>query len=426
MNKFHNQEYEMSVLGSVLLDNSALSFIHYLKPIHFADASLAKLYGVMREMDASGEPIDLVSLRAKAGGEYIELLMNCSEIVPTASNVEYYAKNVRDYAQLRKLYTRVTDFQGKIEVGDINIKNAQEAINDLGAGLLATDVDDYLISMKDDLQEYLPTIHDPEQTREVFSTGIDALDKILRGGLERQEVLVFGGRPGMGKTTLMLNMLNKCILQGRQNLVLSLEMSYKDLRTKILSLNTGIPMFAIEEPWRMTASQKERVAEVAGSMFMNHQNNAHFIDDPRISLDELQALATKMKHGRGLDVLWVDYLQLLSGDGENRNQELTKISRQFKIMARSLDIAVVLLVQLNRGVEARENKRPRMSDIRDSGGIEQDADKIVFLYRDEYYNPDSVENKGLAEAIIAKNRRGRDGKIEMRFDGAKSLFTDLT
>jgi len=252
-------------------------------------------------------------------------------------------------------------------------------------------------------------------------TGYRDLDRKL-AGLHRTNMIVIAARPGMGKTALALNIAQNVAVEDHAVAIFSLEMSREEIVGRMLCAAGRID------------SQKLRTGKLSESDFTKLSNAAStlykkpiFVDDsPGLTVTEIRAKCRRLRRRPGLDLVIVDYLQLMQGSGgENRQQEIAVISRSLKQLARELEVPVIAVSQLNRSLEQREDKRPRLGDLRESGAIEQDADVVVFIYRDEYYHPEKVEAKGIAEVVISKHRQGAVGRVEMTFLPEFTLFADM-
>jgi replicative DNA helicase len=254
-----------------------------------------------------------------------------------------------------------------------------------------------------------------------LSTGFRDLDKML-AGLHPTNLIIIAARPGMGKSALALNMSQNVALNGNSVAIFSLEMSREEIVTRMLCAKGRIDSQKLR-----TGSLNEgdftKLSNAAGALY---KQNIFVDDSPGLTVTEIRAKCRRLRRKPGLDLVVVDYLQLMNGSGqENRQQEIAMISRSLKSLARELQVPIIALSQLNRGVESREDKRPRLGDLRESGAVEQDADVVMFIYRDEYYFPEKVESKGIAEVVISKHRQGGVGKVEMTFLPEFTLFADM-
>ena len=428
----HSVEAEESVLGAVLLSadaaNVALEKLHaedFYKPAH------QQIFeAVVRLFDAN-EPIDAITVSEllrrddsleRVGG--VDHLTHLLDAVPAASNVGYYADIVEEHS-LRRRLMRVGGEIGTIAtemtepIADVVDRSEQAvyAVAERRVGDGLAPIDSLLgpaIEKAEDLQR-----RGSEVTG--IPTGYRDLDRKL-AGLHRTNMIVIAARPGMGKTALALNIAQNVAVEDHAVAIFSLEMSREEIVGRMLCAAGRID------------SQKLRTGKLSESDFTKLSNAAStlykkpiFVDDsPGLTVTEIRAKCRRLRRRPGLDLVIVDYLQLMQGSGgENRQQEIAVISRSLKQLARELEVPVIAVSQLNRSLEQREDKRPRLGDLRESGAIEQDADVVVFIYRDEYYHPEKVEAKGIAEVVISKHRQGAVGRVEMTFLPEFTLFADM-
>ncbi|MBN1218724.1 MAG: replicative DNA helicase [Anaerolineae bacterium] len=429
----HNVEAEEAVLGSLLIDPDAIIRVAtFLAPTDFYVERHSWVYEAIRDLHERREPADLVTLTDElerrgqlteiGGSAYLTSLINAT---PTSIHVEYYARIIERTAVLRRLISAAGDiarlaYQDTEDVDEV-VDRAEELI--FGVSARRTDRD--LRHIRQALDKYYDRIEYLYQHRgEVIGvpTGLADLDKLL-GGMQRSDMIVMAGRPGMGKTSLALSIALQAARRLQKRVALfSLEMSDEQLVQRLISAETGID------------SQRLRLGDIKEDewpTFIQATNllagTSIFIDDtPAISALELRAKARRLHAEHGLDLLIVDYLQLMRGDtrSENRQQEISFISRSIKALARELNIPILALSQLSRQVESRHDKRPMLSDLRESGSIEQDADVVLFIYRDELYNPDT-EYPNIAEIILSKHRSGPTGIFSVYFKKHLAQFVDL-
>jgi replicative DNA helicase len=428
----HSIDAEESVLGAVLLSgdaaNAALETLHsedFYKPSH------QQVFEIIRHLFDSNEPIDAVTVSEglrrdgsldRMGG--IDFLTNLIDSVPSTSNVEYYAGIVEEHSLRRRLMKVGGDIsviagQMTEPIAEV-VDKAEQAVfavaeRQVGDGLQA--IDDLLgpaIEKAEELQRSGAAVTG-------ISTGFRDLDKKL-AGLHPTNLIIVAARPGMGKSALALNMAQNVALNGNTVAVFSLEMSREEVVTRMLCSKGRIDSQKLR-----TGSLNEgdftKLSNAAGALY---KQNIYVDDSPGLTVTEIRAKCRRLRRKPGLDLVVVDYLQLMNGSGqENRQQEIAMISRSLKSLARELHLPIIALSQLNRAVEAREDKRPRLGDLRESGAVEQDADVVMFIYRDEYYFPEKVESKGIAEVVIAKHRQGGVGKVDMTFLPEFTLFADM-
>jgi len=395
-----NMEAEQAVLGGILIDNEAIhQVLEIIEVEDFYRESHRKIFLVFLELYEQNQPIDLVTvceaLQKKQQLEEVggaTFLASLVEVIPTASNITYYAKIVKEKSILRKLITRATYIINQcVAPTDENIEEildrAEQTIFEVSQERIQTSY----YSLKDVIKSTFQTIQSITQ-KDSYITGIPTgfidFDR-LTSGFQPSDLIIIAGRPSMGKTA--------------------------EAKVDSQKLRSG---FLAEHDWQLLIEAASVLSEAP-----------IFIDDtPAISVLELRAKARRLKSEHNISLIIIDYLQLMKGKGgnERREQEISEISRSLKALAKELNIPVVALSQLNRKVEDRENKRPRLADLRESGAIEQDADLIAFLYRDEVYNQrEDNPNRGMAELIIGKHRNGPVGKIKLAFLEKYTSFENL-
>ncbi|BCJ87521.1 replicative DNA helicase [Effusibacillus dendaii] len=428
-----NTEAEQAVLGAVLLQPDVLTTVtELLKPEDFYRASHQKIFAGMVEVAERGEPVDIVTLTAhlqnlaqieEVGG--VSYLATLANVVPTASNADYYANIVKEKAVLRRLIRTATQiatsgYEGTDDVVAL-IDDAERRIMDLSnerVGRGFTPIKDVLLSTF----ERIEFLFANKGGVTGVPTGYPDLDR-MTSGFQRSDLIIVAARPSVGKTAFSLNIAqNVAARAGVPVAIFSLEMSKEQLVQRILcaeamldagKLRTG---FMEDDDWPKLTMAVSTLAEAP-----------IFIDDsPGVTVSDIRSKCRRLKQEHGLGMILIDYLQLIQGRGrsDNRQQEISEISRTLKMIARELDVPVVALSQLSRSVEQRQDKRPMLSDLRESGSIEQDADIVAFLYRDDYYNPES-EKKNIIEIIIAKQRNGPTGKVELVFLKNFNKFVSL-
>jgi replicative DNA helicase len=428
-----NIEAEEAVLGSLLIDPDAtIRIATFLQPDDFYVQRYAWIYEAILELHERREPADLVTLTdelerrgqlAEIGGPaFLTGLINAT---PTSIHVEYYARIVERTAVLRRLI----DAAGQIaklayqDVDDVDevVDRAESIIFGVSEKRVSRD----LVPIRQVLDEFYDRIeYLSAHQGEIIGipTGLADLDKLL-GGLQRSDLIIIAGRPGMGKTSLALSTALQAARKWDKRVgIFSLEMSNEQVVQRLLSAETGID----SQRLRLGAIHEDEwpVFVQATSLLSNTQI---YIDDtPAISALEMRTKARRLHAEHGLDLLIVDYLQLMRGDfrSENRVQEISFISRSLKSLARELNIPVVALSQLSRAVESRHDKRPMLSDLRESGSIEQDSDVVMFVYREELYDPDT-EFPNIAEIRVAKHRSGPTGIFSVYFKKELAQFVDL-
>ena len=418
-----NIEAEQAVLGAILLDKDALiTVVDILAPDDFYRSNHQLIYKTMIELSEIGEPIDLITITAnlqnkkilnEAGG--VGYLTDLANAVPTAANVEYYAKIVEEKSILRRLIRAATEIAS---TGYAGSENVQEVISDAEKRILELSQKkhhDHFIPIKDVLIETLDRIeflHSNKGEITGVPSGFTDLDK-MTSGFQKSDLIILAARPSVGKTAFALNVAQNVAARAKKTVaIFSLEMAASQLVQRMISSEGNI------DGYKLRTGQMDENDWKKLTMAMTTLSEAPiYIDDtPGITVYDIRAKARKLKAEAGLGLILIDYLQLIHGRGksDNRQQEISEISRMLKGIARELDVPVIALSQLSRAVEQRQDKRPMLSDIRESGSIEQDADIVAFLYRDDYYDQES-EKKDIIEIIIGKQRNGAVGKVELVF-----------
>lgn len=429
----HNIDAEQSVLGAMLLDKEAIiNAAEIIGSEDFYKEAHKEIFGAMLELYNRDEPVDLVTLSEELnqrqtleaiGG--ITYLTSLSSAVPTTTNVKYYAKIVEEKAILRRLIKTSSEilekgYQAEEEVNNI-LDLAEKSIFDISQKRSQ----EGFSPIKEVLLESFNKIEELYQSKggiTGLTTGFVDIDR-KTSGLQKSDLILVAARPSMGKTAFSLNVAQNAAIKGDASVaIFSLEMSKEQLVQRMLSAESHIEIQKIRTG-TLNEDEWPRLAKAMGPLAQAKV----FIDDtPGISVMEMKAKCRRLKMEHGLDMVLIDYLQLMSGDGrtESRQQEISNISRALKGLAREMDCPVVALSQLSRAPEMRADHRPILSDLRESGAIEQDADIVMFLYRDEYYHPDS-EKRNIGEVIIAKQRNGSTGTVELAWLGQFTKFANL-
>ncbi len=425
-----NLEAEQSVLGAMLIDGEAITTAaEILKPADFYKEAHEKIYQAILSLADEGEPVDLVTLSDKlrnegllealGGADYLTELAN---VVPTAAHVHYYAKIVEEKSLLRQLIQASTRIVGmSYEEPDEVEKLLDEAERLIFEVSQRTSTQDF-VPVKEVLMETFDKIENLYQNQGQVTgipTGFIDLDQKL-SGLQPSDLVVLAARPSMGKTTLALNMAQHIAARELSPVaIFSLEMSKDQLVQRMLCAEANINAHRLRTG-NLASEDWPKLTNAIGPL----SEAPIFIDDtPSISVMEMRAKARRLKAEHGLEVIFVDYLQLMQGqkNPENRQQEISQISRALKSLAKELNVPVVALSQLSRAVEQRQDKRPMLSDLLESGGIEANADVVLFIYRDDYYNRDS-ERPNLAEVIVSKQRNGPVGSVDLFFKNEYTKF----
>ncbi len=430
-----NLEAEQSVLGAILIENNALNrSIEILSEGDFYRESHRRIYTAIIELFDKGEAIDLITvsehlskqgaLELVGGNAYIASL---ATQVPTAANVLYHSKIVREKALLRDLLRSSTDIVAKVyedagEDADDMVDFAERAIFEIADRRTRGK----LIPLKDVVKDSFKMIEELYEKKEMVTgvaTGISYLDEMTTG-FQPGDLVIIGGRPSMGKTAFALNVGEHVAVDNKEPVaVFSLEMATEQLVMRMLCSDARVNSNDVrrgrvqKEDWTKLTTSAGRLMEAP--LFIDDSSN--------INVLEMRAKARRLKMEHGLSLIIVDYLQLMRGRAnmERREQEISDITRSLKGLAKELRVPVIALSQLNRGVELRTDKRPSLADLRESGAIEQDADIIIFLYRDEVYHPDNPDKRGKAELIVAKQRNGPTGTVKVAFQGMYTRFDNL-
>lgn len=430
-----NLEAESSVLGGILLENEAINLVvELLRPDDFYRESHRKIFRAMIEITDRSEPVDLITLSEfmKGRGELEAVggtayLASLADFVPTAANIAYYARIVREKAILRSLITAATEIatRGFEDQGNVEefLDRAEKVIFDISEKKIKA----AFVAVGDMIKDTLKTVEKLYERKEMVTgvpTGYEDLDR-LTAGLQPSDLIVVAGRPSMGKTAFSLNIATHAAFAGIGVAVFSLEMAKEQLVLRMLCSEARVDNSKIRSGY-LGERDFPKLANAAGRL---HEAPIYIDDTPAISILELRAKARRLVRDRTKKVglLVVDYLQLMRGMGtaSNREQEISEISRSLKALAKELSVPVIAISQLNRRVEDRGDKRPMMADLRESGAIEQDADVIMFIYRDEVYNPKS-DNKGIAEVIVAKQRNGPIDTVNLTFINEFTRFENYT
>ena len=428
-------EAEKSVLGGIFLKPDIFGdVVEILHPNDFYKNGHKLIYEAMRDIYNSGTGIDpiVVVNKLKKNEKFDELvgeqlLFDIISDVPTAANIIEYAKIVKEKATLRRLGevgTKIVElaYEGYEEVDNI-LDKAEGMIFKISENVDSKD----LVSLKDVIAQEFVRLEKVYQNKGVatgISSGFSDFDQ-MTSGFHPSDLIILAARPAMGKTAFALNLaLNAAMKSKKGVLLFSLEMSSSQLLQRLLSIEAGIGLQKIRNGF-LDPDDWGKLG-LASMKLSNSEIN--IADLPNVNVLEIRAIARRLKAAGKLDMIIIDYLQLIKGNstrGDNRQQEISEISRALKGIARELDIPIIALSQLSRATEQRADRRPMLSDLRESGAIEQDADMVMFLYRDDYYNVDS-EDKGLTEVIIGKQRNGPVGTIKLRFFHEYTRFENFT
>lgn len=430
-----NIEAEQSILGSILLDNQALNnVLEILSVKDFYNEAHRRIFAATIELSDRNEPCDLITLTnilknnkqldAVGGMAYLASLV---DNVPSAANAAYYAKIVKEKAILRMLIGTATEilknsYDTSAEIDQV-LDKAEHAIFEISENKIRP----AFFPIKDIIKDSFKTIERLYERKALITgvpTGFEKIDD-LTSGLQKSELIIIAGRPSMGKTAFALNIASHAAVEmGLPVAIFSLEMAKEQLAMRMLASEAKVDSHRLRQG-RLGETDWPKLTIAAGRI----SDAPIFIDDtPAIMVLEMKAKARRLKAESGLELIVLDYLQLMRGGGnrDSREQEISEISRSLKALAKELNVPVIALSQLNRKVEDRTNRRPQMADLRESGAIEQDADLIAFIYRDELYNK-SEDNpeKGMAEIIIGKQRNGPVGTVKLAFLEKYTSFENL-
>ena len=430
-----NIEAEQSILGGVLLENSAInSALEIISRDDFYSEAHRKIFAVIVDLSEKNEPVDLITLsNALKGKNLLEAvggtayLASLVDSVPSAANVSNYAKIVKEKAILRGLITSATDiinscYEAGTDVDEI-LDQAEHSIFEISENKVRPS----FFPIREIVKDSFRSIEELFSRKDLITgvpTGFEKLDD-LTSGLQKSELIIIAGRPSMGKTAFALNIAQYVALEAQTPAaIFSLEMSKEQLAFRLLASESKVDSQRLRKGF-LGETDWPKLTTAAGKL----SDAPIFIDDtPAITVLEMKAKSRRLKADQGLGLIIVDYIQLMRTGSyrESREQEISEISRSLKALAKELRVPVIALSQLNRKVEERPNRRPQMADLRESGAIEQDADVIAFIYRDEVYNKsDDNPEKGTAEIIVAKQRNGPTGMVKLAFLERFTSFENL-
>ncbi len=431
-----NLDAEASLLGAVLIDQDAIVKIaDAISPADFFDARHLHIYEAVVELYEKRRAIDVLTLsdQLKNMG-YLEMvggpayLTELTNFVPTAAHVEQYAEIVAGKAMRRRLIATSHEIA---DLGQDESKSLKELIEDAETRLFNVSqqqVKQNIVPIEDILAESferLDELHKDKKTIRGVPTGFRDMDNVL-AGLQRSDLFILAACPSMGKTAFVLNLAHNVAVDAKEPVLLfSLEMSKEQLVDRLLSMESGVDAWALRTG-NLTDNDFERIGEAMGTL---GEAPIYIDDTPGLTVSDMRTKARREGHQRKLGLVIVDYLQLMSGgsrfSGEgNRVQEISEISRGLKGIARELNVPLIALSQLSRSVESRHPQIPQLSDLRESGSIEQDADVVAFIYREDYYNPET-DRKNITDILIKKHRNGPLGNVELYFDKDKQRFRSV-
>ncbi|NMM52263.1 replicative DNA helicase [Paenibacillus aquistagni] len=419
-----NQEAEQAVLGAILLQSEAL--ITAMERVQVEDFYLPghqHIFEAMIELNEENQPIDLITLTShlqdkklldEVGG--VSYLARLANAVPTAANVDYYAQIIEEKSMLRRLIRTATQIVTESYAGDDDVSallsDAERKILEISNQRSSSG----FIAIKDVLMEVYEKVENLNMNQggtTGIPSGFQDLDK-MTAGFQRSDLIIVAARPSVGKTAFALNIAQNVGVRAKETVaIFSLEMSAAQLVQRMICAESNVDATRL----RTGSLEDDDWEKLTMSIASLSEAEIYIDDTPGVTVADIRAKCRRLKKERGLGMILIDYLQLIHGRGkagESRQQEVSEISRTLKQIARELEVPVIALSQLSRGVEQRQDKRPMMSDLRESGSIEQDADIVAFLYRDDYYDKES-EKKNIIEIIIAKQRNGPVGTVELVF-----------
>ena len=428
----HSAEAEQAVLGSMLIDGDCVKDVmDQLQAEDFYLRQNREIFETIAHMFVYSQPVDGVTVASEMekNGLYTDAtrpyLLQLMEVTPTSANVGEYVKIVRDKALMRQVATAAANITAMVQEGGASaadmLESAEQKVYAIRRGRSAQN----MVPVSQILQDVMNRLEELSNSGSELpglSTGFSAVDGKING-LNKSDLLLLAARPGMGKTSMALNVaLSAARDSGKTVAIFSLEMSREQLVTRLIAAE------GLVENTRLTTgnlreSDWQRIAEAASNL---SRMDIRIDDNPLLTAADMNAKCRRLDN---LGLVVIDYLQLMTSasggrSGENRQQVVSEMSRMLKVMAKELNVPVICLSQLSRANEKRDDKRPMLSDLRESGAIEQDADIVMFLYRDDYYNEDS-EKRNIAECIVAKNRHGETGKVELRWMPEYTTFATL-
>jgi len=420
-----NIEAEQAVLGAILLESSVINqVLEVLIPEDFYKDAHRKIFNAMIDLDRDNKPIDLLTLfdHLKARGNLLEevgessYLTYLTELVPTTDNVNYYAKLVKEKSIVRNLVMAATDIahRGNDENIDLDefIDRAEHTILDIAQNKIKPSFyDSRELAVR--ALEIIEQLHARKELITGIPTGFEKLD-YMTSGLQAADLVIVAARPGLGKTSISLNIAAHAAMEhGKSIGIFSLEMTKEQLMLRMLSNKSKVNYSSIRSGY-IKDDDLEKLVHAADEL---GQAKIYIDDTPAITVLEIRAKARRQQRDKGLDMIIVDYLQLMRGSrrSESREREIAEISGSLKALAKELSIPVIAISQLSRQTESRSDRRPQLADLRESGAIEQDADLVLFIHRADVYRKDPEEKDGIAELIIGKQRNGPTGSIKLAF-----------
>ena len=430
----HSEEAEQSVLGSMMMDHDAVNAaVENLTPEDFYNVRHSEIFRAMVDLNREGRDIDLVTVkdRLQASGKLeaagdMRYLTEIAAAVPSSYHIKNYIRIVRERALYRRYISLGNEILGSAYGMEPSIEDLSENVEKRVFGILQNRNTEDFVHIRDVLVQSFDQIEQVSKNKgEVIGvpSGFVDLDR-KTAGFHGSDLILVGARPSMGKTAFGLNVVQYAAVRKKKTCaVFSLEMSRVQVVNRMLSCESGVEM----EKFRSGGMEDRDWQNLAEALAPLSEAPIYIDDTPGITVAEIRSKCRKLKLEHGLDLIMIDYLQLISGGSrasEGRQIEVSEISRNLKALAREMDCPVIALSQLSRALEARSDHRPMLSDLRESGAIEQDADLVIFLYRDEYYHPDT-EDKNIAEVIIAKQRNGSVGTVKLAYLNQYTKFVNL-
>lgn len=429
----HNLESEQCVIGSIIMESETIIPVAEIldREDFYMDAHKV-IYESMIELSNERKPIDIVTLsnRLKEKGYLdqvggINYLTSTTNMIPTTSNVKVYAEIVKKNSILRKLISASNDiismgYEASDNLDDI-LNKAEKKIFDISQDRMSEDFKP-ISEVLTIVTAMIEDVYNKGSDLTGLDTGFIDLNKKL-GGFHKSDLILIAARPGMGKTAFALNLVANAAIRSKASVaVFSLEMSKEQLVQRLVSSQSNVALDSISKG-KIADDEWKKLTD---AMTVLSSSKIYIDDTPGIKVSEIRSKCRKLKLEKGLDMIMIDYLQLMEADGraESRQQEVSKISRSLKILAKEMNCPVIALSQLSRNTESGKDHTPKLSDLRDSGAIEQDADIVMFIYRDEYYTKMETKKKDLAEIIIAKNRHGELSNIELVWIGKIQKFSN--
>jgi replicative DNA helicase len=434
----HNLEAEESVLGALMLDSKSIFQIaDLLRKEDFYSPSNSKIYESILRLYERHQPIDLVSIKSdlRETGDLDNVggtahLTKLIESVPTASHIEHYAKIVKNKKILRDLVTASAEIHETAfgEGESDNIEGVLDSVEKKIFSISQSSTSQRFVQVRDELNsayERIERLHQGEKVLSGLPTGFPGLDNML-SGFHKSDLIILGARPSLGKTALALDIARHLATKEKKSVALfSLEMSKEQIIDRLIASEAGVPLWNLR-----TGRLKDEIDFQLVQAALDTLSGAKlFVDDaPSPTVLQMRSMARRLQMEHGVDLVVVDYLQLAQAKTRSDSpvQQITEISRGLKAMARELQVPVLALSQLSRGVEQRERQRPRLSDLRDSGSIEQDADVVMFIYRKDKMRPDlTTEEQNITEILIEKHRNGPTGVVQLQFDQERASFRSI-